>query len=105
MFQLNKIEADSLRSQFVTLKPSGRGQHRKYLPNAFTEQGVAMLSSVLNSNRAIQVNIAIDSISFPRRVIIVGNDGVLDAERRYFTTNVLDVSFAIELGRVDTDDL
>lgn len=57
MFQLNKEEADILlRSQFVTLK---RGQHYKYLPYAFTEQGVAMLSSVLNSERAIQVNIQI----------------------------------------------
>lgn len=46
----------SLRSQFVTLK---RGQHRKYLPYVFTEQGVAMLSSVLRSPRAVQVNIAI----------------------------------------------
>ena len=46
----------SLRSQIVTLK---RGQHRKYLPYAFTEQGVAMLSSVLRSPRAVQVNIAI----------------------------------------------
>ena len=44
MFQLIQEEADSLRSQFVTLKGS-RGQHRKYLPYAFTEQGVAMLSS------------------------------------------------------------
>jgi phage regulator Rha-like protein len=58
MFQLAPEEADSLRSQFVTLK-GGRGQHRKYLPYAFTEQGVAMLSSVLRSARAIQVNIAI----------------------------------------------
>ena len=48
----------SLRSQTVTLK-SGRGQHRKYSPYAFTEQGVAMLSSVLHSDRAIQVNIEI----------------------------------------------
>ncbi|HQU46095.1 MAG TPA: ORF6N domain-containing protein [Pirellulales bacterium] len=58
MFQLTADEAAALRSQFVTLK-SGRGQHRKYLPYAFTEQGVAMLSSVLNSDRAIEVNIAI----------------------------------------------
>ena len=58
MFQLNKEEADSLRSQIVTLK-KGRGQHSKYLPYAFTEQGVAMLSSVLHSPRAIQVNIEI----------------------------------------------
>ena len=58
MFQLTKEEYDSLRSQIVTLK-TGRGKHRKYLPYVFTEQGVAMLSSVLRSERAIQVNIAI----------------------------------------------
>jgi hypothetical protein len=58
MFQLNKEEADFLRSQIVTLK-KGRGQHSKYLPYAFTEQGVAMLSSVLRSRRAVQVNIEI----------------------------------------------
>jgi len=58
MFELSKGEYDSLRSQFATLK-FGRGQHRKYLPHAFTEQGVAMLSSVLNSERAVQVNIEI----------------------------------------------
>ncbi|MBI5213164.1 MAG: ORF6N domain-containing protein [Nitrospirae bacterium] len=56
MFQLNIQEDITLRSQIVTLK-KGRGQHRKYLPYAFTEQGVAMLSSVLNSERAIEVNI------------------------------------------------
>ncbi len=49
MFQLTKEESDSLRSQFAILK-TGRGLHRKYLPYAFTEQGVAMLSSVLNSD-------------------------------------------------------
>lgn len=58
MFQLCKEEVDFLRSQIVTLK-SGRGQHSKYLPYAFTEQGVAMLSSVLHSPGAIQVNIEI----------------------------------------------
>ncbi|MBW2703780.1 MAG: ORF6N domain-containing protein [Deltaproteobacteria bacterium] len=58
MFRLDAEESDSLRSQIVTLK-SGRGQHRKFLPFAFTEQGVAMLSSVLRSPRAIQVNIEI----------------------------------------------
>jgi phage regulator Rha-like protein len=58
MFQLTKEEDESLRSQFATLK-SGRGKHRKYRPYVFTEQGVAMLSSVLNSERAIQVNIEI----------------------------------------------
>jgi hypothetical protein len=48
MFQLSKEESDSLRSQNLTLK---RGQHLKYLPYVFTEQGVAMLSSVLNFER------------------------------------------------------
>ena len=62
MFQLNKDDVDFLRSQIVTLK-KGRGQHSKYLPYAFTEQGVAMLSSVLRSQRAIQVNIEIMPLS------------------------------------------
>ena len=56
MFELTKKEHDSLRSQIVTLK---RGQHSKYAPFAFTEHGVLMLSSVLNSERAIQANIQI----------------------------------------------
>lgn len=56
MLELTKEEYDSLRSQFGTLK---RGEHSKYLPMAFTEQGVAMLSSVLNSEKAIEVNILI----------------------------------------------
>ncbi len=64
MFQLSWDEADSLRSQIVTLnstktKASQRGRHIKYLPYVFTEQGVAMLSSVLHSERAVQVNILI----------------------------------------------
>ena len=51
-------EEDSLTSQIVTLK-KGRGEHRKYMPYAFSEHGVAMLSSVLRSPLAIQVNIGI----------------------------------------------
>jgi len=58
MIQLTSEETEALRSQIVILK-TGRGQHRKFLPYAFTEQGVAMLSTVLNSDRAIEVNIAI----------------------------------------------
>jgi hypothetical protein len=58
MFQLTPEESDFLRSQAVTIK-LGRDQHRKYFPFAFSEQGVAMLSSVLNSARAVQVNIEI----------------------------------------------
>ncbi len=59
MFELTKSEYDFLRCNFGTLENSGRGQHSKYLPFAFTEQGVAQLSSVLNSPLAIQVNISI----------------------------------------------
>jgi hypothetical protein len=56
MFQLTADEAEILRSQFAT--SNGRGG-RRYIPYAFTELGVAMLSSVLNSERAVLVNIAI----------------------------------------------
>ena len=56
MFKLTVEEMDALMSHFVTLK---RGQHSKYLRHAFTENGVAMLSGVLKSKRAIQANIAI----------------------------------------------
>jgi hypothetical protein len=56
MFQLTWEETRDSRSHFATLK---RGRNVKYLPYAFTEQGIAMLSTVLNSERAILVNIAI----------------------------------------------
>ncbi|MDQ1336421.1 MAG: hypothetical protein QG552_3371, partial [Thermodesulfobacteriota bacterium] len=56
MFQLSRVEFDHLRSQSVT---SNQWGGRRYPPYGFTEQGVAMLSSVLNSPRAIQVNIEI----------------------------------------------
>jgi len=58
MFQLTHEEFARLRSQIVTLE-MGRGKYPKYPPYAFMEQGVAMLSSVLNSPKAIQVNIQI----------------------------------------------
>ncbi len=71
MFELTKKEQDSLRSQFVTLK---RGQHSKYPPFAFTEQGIAMLSSVLNSDQAIRVNIAIMRAFTRLRKMIVSHE-------------------------------
>lgn len=72
MFQLTAEESRALRSQFATLK-SGRGQHRKYLPYAFTEQGVAMLSSVLRSARAIAVNIQIMRAFVRMRELLISN--------------------------------
>lgn len=58
MFEVSKDEWETLRCKICTLE-IGRGKSPKYLPFAFTEQGVAMLSSVLNSDKAIEVNIEI----------------------------------------------
>jgi hypothetical protein len=71
MFQLTESETHLLRSQFATSK-EGRGG-RRYLPYAFTEQGVAMLSSVLNSERAIKVNIEIMRAFVRLRQILASN--------------------------------
>ena len=60
-FPLTEQEVKVLRSQIVTLDeaPAGRGKYAKYAPYAFTEQGVAMLSSVLKSKQAVRVNVEI----------------------------------------------
>jgi phage regulator Rha-like protein len=70
MIQLTKEEYASLRSHFGTLK---RGAHSKYPPYAFTEQGVAMLSTVLNSERAVQVNIEIMRTFVKLRQMLAAN--------------------------------
>jgi len=59
MFELTKDEYNALRTQFATLDNRGRGKHSKYNPFAFTEQGIAMLASVLRTRKAIEVNIQI----------------------------------------------
>ena len=73
-FQIESLETqNSLRSQIATSK-KGRGGTR-YLPYAFTEQGVAMLSGILNSDKAINMNIAIMRVFVAvRRILIQGND-------------------------------
>jgi hypothetical protein len=71
MFQLNTAEWAALRSRFVTSKPQRGG--RRYTPYVFTEQGVAMLSSVLNSERAIAVNIEIMRAFVKLRELLVSN--------------------------------
>ena len=79
MFELTKEEYNSLRSQFGTLK---RGQHSKYLPMVFTEQGVAQLSSVINSERAINVNIQIIRLfTYMRKLLMNHKDMVLKVEK------------------------
>ena len=72
MFQLRREEAESLRSQIATSKV-GRGGRRS-LPYVFTEQGVAMLSSVLNSERAIAVNITIMRAFVKLRQMLESNE-------------------------------
>ena len=72
MFQLTKEESLRLRSQIVILK---RGQHTKYLPYAFTEHGILMLSSVLNSERADKISIhIIDTFIKLREVLSLQKD-------------------------------
>jgi len=81
MFELTSSEFESLRSQIATLK-TGRGQHPKYIPFAFTEQGVAMLSSVLKSETAIRVNIQIIRIfTRMREMILTHKDILLQLEK------------------------
>ena len=70
MFELTKEEFDNLRSQIVTSSYGGT----RYMPFAFTEQGVAMLSSVLNSKKAIEINIAI------MRTFVVLRNSILSLE-------------------------
>ena len=109
-FQLTQDEYDSLRSRIVTLNAdaalrspiapleTGRGKHRKYLPFAFTEQGVAMLSAVLRSETAIQTSIHIISAFVGMRRLLAANGGLLlrmeTLEKRQFTHEIkTDASF------------
>jgi len=79
MFQLTQNEYDRLRSQNVILK---RGQHLKYMPYAFTEHGIIMLSSVLKSQRAEKVNILIiDTFVKIRELIFQNKDLVHQLEQ------------------------
>jgi hypothetical protein len=80
----NRLKSKNSRSQIVTLK---RGQNIKYFPYVFTEQGVAMLSSVLNSKRAIAVNVQIIRTFVKIREMIVSNKElrikIEEMERKY----------------------
>ena len=73
MFQLTKEEYLSLRSHFATLK---RGAHRKYYPYVFTEHGILMLSSVLKSSKARQVNIQIMRTFVKIRKVLTSNEAL-----------------------------
>jgi len=72
MFQLSEEEWTALRSQFATLK-SGRGQHRKYLPFAFTEHGAIMAATILNSPRATEVSVYVVRAFVRLREVLASN--------------------------------
>jgi len=84
MFQITSKEYNSLRFQFGILK---RGQHSKFLPYAFTQEGVSMLSSVLNSERAIHVNIQIMRTFVKIRELLESHKDILkkmqEMEKKY----------------------
>ncbi len=77
-FQLNEQEVECLRSQIVTLNKNRRGQHRKYLPYVFTEQGIAMLSGLLKNNIAVQVSISIMDAFVEMRKFIASNSQIFE---------------------------
>ena len=77
-FQLNENEFEILRCQFVTLNENGRGQHRKYLPYVFTEQGIAMLSALLKSDVAVSVSVNIMKAFIEMRKFLMLNGQVFE---------------------------
>ena len=77
-FQLNENEFEVLRCQFVTLNENGRGQHRKYLPYVFTEQGIAMLSALLKSDIAVSVSVNIMKAFIEMRKFLMLNGQVFE---------------------------
>lgn len=105
MFQLQPSEATALKSQIVISKV-GRGGDR-YNPYVFTEQGVAMLSSVLRSPRAIQVNIEIIRTFTKLREILADNKKLaekIEKMERKYDKYIFDIFEAIKLLRVQKDE-
>ena len=99
MFQLTSEEAECLRSQ-IAISKTGRGGRRS-LPYAFTEQGVAMLSSVLNSEQAIEVNISVMRAFVNLRQILESNEEL----NRKFAAVIRKLSTHDKYFRVVFDEL
>ena len=99
MFQLTKSEAENLRSQFATSR-SGHGG-RRTLPYVFTEQGVAMLSTVLNSEQAIEINITIMRAFVKLRQMLESNEEL----NRKFAAVIRKLSTHDKYFRVVFDEL
>ena len=112
MFELTKEEYNTLRSQFVTLENQGRGKYSKYNPFAFTEQGIAMLASVLRSPKAIEVNIQIvRAFVFLRKYALSHSELTLklqELETRYnkqFKDVFEAINFLLQKNSVQTEQL
>jgi hypothetical protein len=97
MFQLTEEEWESLRSQIATLKP-GRGQHRKYMPYAFTEHGAIMAATILNSPRATEVSVYVVRAFVRLREVLASNAELAkrldDLERKTEAMSMQHDSFA-----------
>lgn len=93
MFQLNNEEFSFLRSQFATSKRGGN----RYLPFAFTEQGVAMLSGVLNSDSAIDVNIAIMRAFIAIRQYAIGYSELNRKLEEYMVDNDMRIAEILDI--------
>jgi len=105
MFQISKEELHFLRSQIVTLRNST--SKRKYLPYLFTEHGIAMLSSVLNSEKAIQINIAIIRAFVKMRMKNTNDTSLIDKIEKLDKGTIefrkgVDKVFRIIFERLDT---
>jgi hypothetical protein len=72
-FQLSDEEEESLRSQIATLKKGRRGQHRKYLPYAFTEHGAIMAAMTLNSARAVEMSVYVVRAYVQLRIVLASD--------------------------------
>ena len=87
MFELTREEYNSLRSQTVILE--GKGKHSKYVPFAFTEQGISMLSSILRSDAAIHINISIIRAFVQLRKLVLSHSEIsqklIEIEKKYDT--------------------
>src|SRR6185295_6513169 len=99
MFQLTKEEAENLKSQFATSRSTHGG--RRSMPNVFTEHGVAMLSRVLNSERAIEVNITIIRAFIRLRQMLESNEEL----NRKFVAVIRKLSIHDKYFRVVFDEL
>jgi phage regulator Rha-like protein len=75
-FQLTREENNSLRLKFETLYEKGCGKYSKFLPNAFTQQGGAMLCVIINSSKAIAMNIAIMRAFVEMRKVVLNNKSI-----------------------------